>query len=332
MLILYIMFCAISNDSKGGHGVGGEDSDHSDHAGEEDDHSEHGRRFLQEEGHEGHDDSSESQNAAKFGCAILGGFLLPLVFAILFHHDKPNDTKSPSSAMMGDEESCESCNPLNVETGVSTTSLPAMTDDEKKPPQDKHAENCDICAEGDEGENKGEHTPSRVVSSGQNQAPQLGHQEVDRSLCASILLGDAFHNFADGVFIAAAFKSCSAGTAISIVLVTLFHEIAQELADFVLLTRYAGLSILKACVLNFLSGLSVCLGGVIFLATNPTPMTTGILLAMAGGVYFNIAACETIPRLEKIIKNRRDRVVTLLAVIVGTIPIGLILLDHRHCG
>ena len=104
------------------------------------------------------------------------------------------------------------------------------------------------------------------------------------------------------------------------------------LADFVLLTRYAGLSILKACVLNFLSGLSVCLGGVIFLATNPTPMTTGILLAMAGGVYFNIAACETIPRLEKIIKNRRDRVVTLLAVIVGTIPIGLILLDHRHCG
>ena len=79
MLILYIMFCAISNDSKGGHGVGGEDSDHSDHAGEEDDHSGHGHRFLQEDEHEGHDDSSESQNAAKFGCAILGGSYIEVI-------------------------------------------------------------------------------------------------------------------------------------------------------------------------------------------------------------------------------------------------------------
>ena len=36
---------------------------------------------LQEDSHMlgMHDDDSESQNAAKFGCAILGGFLLPLV-------------------------------------------------------------------------------------------------------------------------------------------------------------------------------------------------------------------------------------------------------------
>ena len=349
----------------GGHGV----DSHADHADEEasgahDDHSGHDHRYLQEDSHAGHDDDSESQNAAKFGCAILGGFLLPFVFAIFFHHDKPEEDPSvPITETRRDEATCVSCNP-DVETGVSVVVKTIKVDDEDTlpPPQDRH-EGCDICEEDgkddttepangqdwtwldkDKADGEGENAPPEETSPEPEQQreepspeqastllPTKKKSYIDRSLCASILLGDAFHNFADGVFIAAAFKSCSIGTAISIILVTLFHEIAQELADFILLTRYAGLSVIKACTLNFLSGLSVCLGGVVFLAANPSDQATGIMLAMAGGVYFNIAACETIPRIDKQVKGRMDRVWTFISVIVGTVPIGLILLNHQHC-
>mmetsp|Transcript_36371 Transcript_36371/g.63773 ORF Transcript_36371/g.63773 Transcript_36371/m.63773 type:complete len:611 (-) Transcript_36371:126-1958(-) len=315
------------------------------HAGESDngeegdmteDHSGHGHRYLQEDSHEGHDDdSSESVNAAKFGCAILGGFLLPLVFSIIFHHSENDETMSVIEA----DEDCETCNErdiqgTDIETSVSVPSNPA---------DDSFADFCEFAGaakpnsaiiqkiEEDSPQDEGEHAPEQAVESRQESVPLVTKTVVNRQLCASILLGDAFHNFADGIFIGAAFKSCSTGTAISIVLVTLFHEIAQELADFVLLTRYAGLSIIKACVLNFISGLTVCLGGIVFLAGNPSDEATGIILAMAGGVYFNIAACETLPRLENIVKGRGDRVWVLFSVIVGTLPIGLILLNHQHC-
>ncbi len=139
------------------------------------------------------------------------------------------------------------------------------------------------------------------------------------------------HNFADGMFIAASFQGCDLALTFTIVAVTLVHEIAQEIGDFILLTRHGGLSTVKALVLNFISGLSVVLGGVIFLALSPSDQSVGIILAIAAGVYVNIAATETLPRIETIVKTRQDRIWTLFGVILGTIPIGLVLLKHEHC-
>lgn len=189
-------------------------------------------------------------------------------------------------------------------------------------PQDGH-EQCDIC---DENHNA-------VIESVQESVRSVEKVFINKKLCASILLGDGFHNFSDGMFIAASFKaSCNASTSISIVMVTLLHEVAQETADFILLTRHVGLSTPKALLLNFLSGLSVVFGGIIFLAGNPSDEVTGVILGMAGGVYINIAACETLPRIESIIRTQVDRICALLIFIIGTIPIGLVLLNHHHCG
>ena len=303
---------------KGGHGVGGEEVANDDHSG-------HGHRYLQEDSHAGHDDSSESANAAKFGCAILGGFLLPLVFSIFFHNSETFVSDNIDQSVPEDDELCQSCNQSEAHVGISvTTKVTEMGD-------------TTIVRKVDEGSLQEEHPgdgceKSVHFASQQESVALVTKTFIDKQLCASILLGDAFHNFADGVFIGAAFKSCSSTVAVSIVLVTLFHEIAQELADFVLLTRYAGLSIVKACALNFISGLSVCLGGIVFLAADPSDQATGIILAVAGGVYFNIAGCETIPRLEKFVRRRGDRVWTLFSIILGTVPIGLVLLNHQHCG
>lgn len=277
--------------------IGGGHGDHDDHSDHED-HSDHGHRYLQD-GHEEHGDE-EGVIAAKFGCSILGGFLLPFFFSIFFHisdediQTQPQgDEKAVKDGSSANESECESCVVPEAEADAET---------------------------------------GIVVEAVQQQAPVVVKPVVNKMLCATILLGDCFHNFSDGLFIAAAFRSCSQKLAIGIMLVTLAHEIPQELADFVILTQYAGISVKMALLLNFVSGLSVMLGGVIFLASNASAQATGVILAMGGGVYLNAAACETIPRMEPAMKVRWDRVVMLFSIILGAIPIGLILIDHKHCG
>ena len=103
------------------------------------------------------------------------------------------------------------------------------------------------------------------------------------------------------------------------------------MADFLLLTRYAGLTTSMACLVNFGSGLIVTLGGIVVLAGDTSDEIVGVILAMAGGCYINIAACETVPRMERHVHSFWDRAALLLSFIVGTVPIGLVLLKHEHC-
>jgi zinc transporter ZupT len=171
----------------------------------------------------------------------------------------------------------------------------------------------------------------QIVSGLSNQELAKVKPVIDKQLVASILLGDAFHNLADGILIAASFVSCNISLAISIAAITIVHELAQEIGDFILLTKLAGLSICKALILNFISGMTVVLGGVIFLLAQPTDQATGIMLTIGAGVYVNIAATETMPRLKEIVRTRMDRIWSLIGCIIGTIPIGLVLLNHHHC-
>eukprot|EP00978_Attheya_sp_CCMP212_P028169 scaffold96547_cov24-Attheya_sp.AAC.1 len=114
-------------------------------------------------------------------------------------------------------------------------------------------------------------------------------------------------------------------------LATLYHEIAQELADFFLLTEHANLSVPWALLLNFASGLSCTLGGILILAFSLTNEAVGIILGVAGGVYIYVAASECVPRIELAVRNTKDRLISLGWFCVGAIPIGLVLLNHQHC-
>ena len=156
-------------------------------------------------------------------------------------------------------------------------------------------------------------------------------ETINKSLALSILLGDALHNFCDGIFIGVAFSLCDTATALTIMAVTLYHEIAQELADFFLLTRHAGFTKTRALLYNFLSGLSVMLGGIVVLSTEMSEMSIGVLLALASGVYLHIAACECMPRVINIVSNSSERLLLLVMFAVGAVPISLTLLNHTHC-
>jgi zinc transporter ZupT len=154
---------------------------------------------------------------------------------------------------------------------------------------------------------------------------------INYKLAISLILGDGFHNFADGIFLGNAFLLCSRSVAYAIVGGTIYHELAQELADYFLLTTHCGLKPPVALVLNFLSGLSVMLGVVVIFALPVDATATGCILAISAGVYVYIAASECMPRVEQEIKSYFDRFSSMLCFTLGAVPIGLVLLSHGHC-
>ncbi len=114
--------------------------------------------------------------------------------------------------------------------------------------------------------------------------------------------------------------------------VTLYHEIAQEIADYFILTRIAGLKPVTALVLNFVSGFSVILGGITILAGNFGEMGIGVFMSIASGTYLYIAAVECLPRaISGAAKDAKTYLLLVLLFIVGVVPIGLTLLNHSHC-
>ncbi|KAL3817816.1 hypothetical protein ACHAXA_002683 [Cyclostephanos tholiformis] len=210
-------------------------------------------RFLQEGTDSEQNEKSESVAAAQFGCAFLGGFLLPLLFAILFHVDDMDDLLV-NRVVETVVETADSGVVVSPEATMRTTTT--LTDEE-------HA----------------------AISGSKQEEVAIVKPVYNKTLIASIILGDSLHNFADGMFIAASFVGCDLALTFTIVAVTLVHEIAQEIGDFILLTRHGGLSVIRALILNFLSGMSVVLGGIVFLAAKPSNESAGIILAMAAGVY-----------------------------------------------
>ena len=156
---------------------------------------------------------------------------------------------------------------------------------------------------------------------------------VNMPLVLSILLGDFFHNFTDGIFIGNALILCSRDIAFTMVATTIYHEIAQELADFVLLTTQGGLNVWQALMLNFLAGTSVMIGAVVILALDLNTEWTGCILAVAAGVYLNITTVECVaPSMANCKHHAKESILFVLCFFVGAAPIGLVLLNHEHCG
>eukprot|EP00977_Amphora_coffeiformis_P023080 scaffold12163_cov176-Amphora_coffeaeformis.AAC.19 len=154
---------------------------------------------------------------------------------------------------------------------------------------------------------------------------------VDWTLALSILVGDFFHNFTDGVFVGTAFLLCSRDVGYTIVATTIYHELAQEIADFALLHHHCGLPVWKAVLFNFVSGFSVMIGALIILSFDMSDQAQGITLAIAAGIYIYIAACECVPRIQAVRQGPKDTMLFIAMFVLGAIPIGLVLLNHEHC-
>lgn len=112
------------------------------------------------------------------------------------------------------------------------------------------------------------------------------------------LVGDGFHNFIDGMVIAASFiVSWKLGLVTTLAII--LHEIPQELGDFAVLI-YGGFSKKKALLFNFATALMAVIGAIIgyFIADLSRGFANFILPFTAGGFIY-IATSDLIPELHK---------------------------------
>jgi zinc and cadmium transporter len=136
-----------------------------------------------------------------------------------------------------------------------------------------------------------------------------------------IMVGDTFHNFVDGIIIAAAFLTdIHLGIVTSLAIIA--HEIPQEVGDFAILL-HSGYSKLRAFQVNLISSFATVVGGVLGYLTLQTMQSwTPSLLALAASSMIYVAVADLIPGLHKR-TALRDTVqqVVLIMLGVGTVAL-----------
>mgnify|MGYP002789875608 FL=1 len=146
-----------------------------------------------------------------------------------------------------------------------------------------------------------------------------------------ILVGDAFHNFADGMVIAAAFLlDWKAGVLAT--LAVMAHEIPHEVGDFMILLN-AGFTKKKAFVFQLISGSSAVLGGVVgyfVLDASATLLPYALVVAAASFMY--IALSDLLPemmRRKSLAKSVPEVLLVLAGVVIAAVVMGG-LHSHAH--
>lgn len=113
-----------------------------------------------------------------------------------------------------------------------------------------------------------------------------------------IMLGDTFHNFVDGILIAAAFMAdVQLGIVTSIAIIA--HEIPQEAGDFLILLN-SGYTRKQALLFNLLSSVATLLGGMAtYLMLQDMNHLIPSLLGVAAASMIYVAMSDLIPGLHR---------------------------------
>lgn len=113
-----------------------------------------------------------------------------------------------------------------------------------------------------------------------------------------ILVGDTFHNFVDGILIAAAFMTdVRLGLVTSVAIIA--HEIPQEIGDFVILL-HSGFSKARALLFNLLTSVATLVGGLLaYFALQSMQGLVPTLLGLAAASMIYVSVADLIPGLHK---------------------------------
>jgi zinc and cadmium transporter len=139
-----------------------------------------------------------------------------------------------------------------------------------------------------------------------------------------ILIGDTFHNFCDGVVIAAAFLAdFNLGIVTSVAIIA--HEVPQEVGDFLVLL-HSGFTKRQALLFNMASSLGSVLGGLIgYWGLAAIQQWVPYALALAASSMIYVAVADLIPGLQRRVRLAE----TLLQLVLLGAGIGVIALVHR---
>lgn len=131
------------------------------------------------------------------------------------------------------------------------------------------------------------------------------------------LIGDAIHNFIDGLLIAASF---AAGDTLGIVavLAIALHEIPQEIGDFGVLL-HSGFTRSRALLANVSVSLTAVFGGLVgYFLSHRTEIFASYLIPIAAGGFVYIAATDLVPELKEG-KTTKKTLATIFTFLLGII-------------
>jgi zinc and cadmium transporter len=148
--------------------------------------------------------------------------------------------------------------------------------------------------------------------------PAAAHHDFGRS-GMMIMIGDTFHNFVDGVLIAAAFladRELGVVTAIAIIA----HEVPQEVGDFLILL-HSGYTKSRALLFNLLSSAAMVAGGVLaYFALQTLQQWIPVMLGLAVASMLYVSVADLIPGLHRRTElHATAQQVALIALGVATI-------------
>ena len=191
-----------------------------------------------------------------------------------------------------------------------------------------HGDHCEAHAMHDEA-----HCPDNKPKSGfkftpvQEHMPSItahhhhDHAHDDGRSGMMIMIGDTFHNFVDGILIAAAFMvDTQVGLVTAIAIIA--HEIPQEVGDFLILL-HSGYSKKQALLFNLFSSLATMVGGLIAYAALQTVQSwVPYILSLAAASMLYVAVADLIPGLHKR-TAMKDTVMQISLIFLGVASIGL---------
>jgi len=140
------------------------------------------------------------------------------------------------------------------------------------------------------------------------------------------LVGDALHNFIDGMLVTASYMvSPELGLATTITVI--LHEIPQEIGDFGVLI-HSGFTPKKALAFNFLSAVSSFLGVIlVVLLSREAESFVNLLIPITAGGFIYIAGSDLIPELHHK-SDLKTSVYQMVFMLTGIVIMAL--LAHTH--
>lgn len=164
------------------------------------------------------------------------------------------------------------------------------------------------------------HTPLEVNTNQHSHHHHAHGNDNEKDASGSlIIIGDAVHNFVDGVLIAAAFMT-DVDLGIVTALAVATHEIPQEIGDFAILLN-SGYTRARALFFNVLASLTTVVGAVIaFYSLQSMQGALPYILAIAASSFIYIAVADLIPGLHKK-TELRETLQQITLIIFGVITI-----------
>lgn len=147
----------------------------------------------------------------------------------------------------------------------------------------------------------------------------------------AILIGDAFHNFTDGLLIASSFMvDSNLGWVTALAIMT--HEIPQEVGDFFILL-HCGYSKIRAMAYNLISGMTSIIGGIAgYFILDRVEFLMPYAFAIAASSFIYIALSDLIPEINRKSPKRfgTQFFFILVGVALAMIATGGFCVGHSH--